>query len=60
MITIRSNQKSDIRLGWLQLEEGDVVWVRDLDGTKRPEDDVIRFYSISSCVYAARIPQDDC
>ncbi len=34
--------------GWLQLDEGDMVWVRDLDGTKCPEDDVIRFYYISS------------
>ena len=34
--------------GWLQLEEGDMVWVRDLGGTKKPEDDVIRFYYISS------------
>jgi len=36
--------------GWFQLEEGDMVWVRDLDGTKKPEDDVIRFYYLSSCV----------
>jgi hypothetical protein len=37
-------------LGWLQLYEGDMVWVRDLDGSKRPEDDAIRFYYIGPYV----------
>lgn len=41
----------DFDTGWLRLHEGDMVWVRDLGGTKRPEDDVIRFYYISTCVY---------
>lgn len=27
-----------------------MVWVRDLEGTKNPEDDAIRFYYISSYV----------
>ena len=36
-------------LGWLKLEEGDVVWVRDMDGTNNPTDDAIRFYYISQC-----------
>lgn len=39
-------------VGWLQLYEGDMVWVRDLGGSKSPEDDAIRFYYISSYVYA--------
>lgn len=27
-----------------------MVWARDLDGTKKPEDDVIRFYYIGPYV----------
>ena len=37
-------------LGWLRLKEGDMVWVRDTDGTNNPMDDAIRFYYIGWCV----------
>lgn len=36
--------------GWFRLEEGDMLWVRDKDGSNNPEDDALRFYFVSRYV----------
>jgi hypothetical protein len=38
----------DMHAGWEFIEEGDMVWARDMGGSKDPVDDVIRLYFISS------------
>ena len=39
-----------IHAGWIPAEEGDMIWTRDMDGSKDPSNDAIRMYFISAYV----------
>lgn len=42
------NEPYHLNPGWFLLEEGDMMWVRDLTGSTKPEDDALRFYWVST------------
>lgn len=39
-------------IGWFLLKEGDMLWVRDLEGSTEPMDDALRFYFVGTYVFS--------